>query len=162
MTIYDPNDPGHVNRIAFNNATGKVGPYGPYDSIRYSGGGALYTFEMYTSILDDALNEFAGNGFATIRIDSQTAGQNVAQGWIDFAGHIESTEELVDELDLCVGPWRANYTVPINESGDFFLQIWMFPGRNDVYFSTWTHRLDLSRAWVPNDVPGASFFLNGT
>ncbi len=159
LYIYDPNAPGVERVITFNSGSGSFTPYGSYDSIRYSGSGSLWLDEPYQNILDDAEHEFADNGYASITITSHGSGQDVLTGSTLITGHVESTVELVDEIQISVGTAYHEISVPPN--GNFSLTVNILGGNNPFYFSTWATRLDDTVVFVPHDMPSGSFHLNG-
>lgn len=159
LFIYDPNAPGQDRVINYNNGSGTFTPYGSYDSIRYSGSGSLWLDEPYLNILHDAEHEFADNGYASITITSHGAGQDVPVGNVLVTGHIESTVELVDELQISVGTSYNDISIP--PSGNFSISVPIVAGNNPFYFSTWTTRLDETTVFIPHDLPGGVVHLNG-
>ena len=156
---YDPNAPGVERFIHYDSGTGSFDVYSGYDSIRYSGSGALWLDEPYLSILNDAKHEFAENGFCTISITSHGSGQEVPAGFVTLTGTIESTVELVDELWISAG--GDMFTIPIAADGNFSQQIQVYTGNNIIYFSTWATRTDSTEVFIPHDLGGGAFTLTG-
>lgn len=159
LFVYDPNAPGVERFIQYNSQTGSFDPYSGYDSIRYSGSGALWVDEPYQGILDDAAHQFADNGFATINITSHGTGQDVPIGSVLVTGTIESTVELVDELTISVNSVWQSLSIP--PSGNFSATVSIGAGVNTFYFSTYATRLNGSEVFIPHDLGGGAFFLNG-
>jgi hypothetical protein len=159
LFVYDPNAPGIERTITFNSGSGSFTPYSGYDSIRYSGSGSLWLDEPYMNILEDAEHEFAENGYASITITSHGSGQDVLHGTTLITGRVESTVELVDEIQISVGTSYHEVSVPAD--GNFSLNVNILTGNNPFYFSTWATRLNGSVVFVPHDMPSGSFHLNG-
>lgn len=159
LWIYDPNHPGVERTIEYNPGSGTFTPYGGYDSIRYSGSGALWLDEPYLNLLTDAEHQFADNGYATINITSHASGQHVPVGLTTVTGTVESTVELVDDMQLSVGDQYWEFAIP--PDGHFSRIVYIAPGTNTFYFSTWATRLDDTVVFVPHDLGGGAFTLYG-
>lgn len=159
ITVYNPNTPGVPGTIGWNSGTDSFVTYSGYDSIRYSGSGALWVDEPFQYILDDAKHNFASNGFCTIQITSQVSGQNVLIGAATITGLIESTVELVTTLQINVN--GSTTEVAVNPDGTFSTVVPILLGLNNFYFQTWTDHVDGTTAYIPNDMPGGLFYLIG-
>ncbi len=159
ISIYDPNHPNTTRTIIYNTADESWDDYSGYDGIVYNGDGSLNLTEPYSNILNDAENDFYSSADATITVTSHSNGDNVSTHNTTLLGSITSSEVLVTQLEVFVGP--ASFTADIGLDGAFDINISLQQGENHLQYVTRGNDAGGNLIVLPNDMVTVDFVLNG-
>ncbi|MDR2451923.1 MAG: hypothetical protein LBE85_09215, partial [Candidatus Accumulibacter sp.] len=123
LFIYDPNAPNDdTKKIEYDVQNKKFYIYNnEYTWFYLSGSGTsnpYYMNERFENIFQDAERDFTSNNEAFIDIQSHQNGEIVATRTINLRGNIDSSEVLIERLDVFVGDDKVGSAV-VDTSGDF-------------------------------------------
>jgi uncharacterized protein YfaP (DUF2135 family) len=158
ISIYDPNDPGVTQTIAYDQNNQSFNDYSNYDGIVYRGRPQYFT-EPYENILRDANNNFSSSGQPVITIESHTNGQDVTTRNATITGTVASSQVKIEELKVLVG--GIEYKTDIGNDGRYAIEIPLNQGVNHFTFTTSGRDNSGNLMVLSNNMEKIDFTLNG-
>ncbi|MFA5258121.1 MAG: hypothetical protein WC360_08220, partial [Opitutales bacterium] len=134
ISINDPNHPGVMQPMAFNVLSSSFDDYQGYPNILLIGTGS-FSFEQFSNIYQDAVNDFDGSGLAQVNVTSHQDGEDVTERTIYLSGTISSGSVLVDKLVVWLNA-ASKFEANVDTSGNFVVPISLVAGENNLTFET--------------------------